>query len=219
MKKQELNTFLTRTDLLDEFTLRGKLIYLPLVSPMLRGIYFNDSGFNPKAFYPIVFVQPLFVPLETLVFTFSKEIPSNEGLWRLDAPGIGNFVKQAKKITKDVFEELGSPTQFEKNWKKYSSSKNPHVLHAVAFNQLWLEKPLDFNKFIDEAIGLCREGNQIGWMKKMEQELESMKSKAQEDVVAARNELVEITENQIRQFKLKSANEVSSRFGPAKSID
>ncbi len=53
---------------------RGKLLYLKPVDFLLRGFYFESSGFSGNSFNIEVFVQPLYIMHDSIVFHFGDTL-------------------------------------------------------------------------------------------------------------------------------------------------
>jgi hypothetical protein len=68
---------------------RGRLAYLPDLNSLLRGYYFDVSGFDKARFTVNVFVQPLYVPFPSIAFTNGGRLGTLRGAqerwWSLDA--------------------------------------------------------------------------------------------------------------------------------------
>src|SRR5207249_2828862 len=56
------------------FTFKGRLMFIKPVKQVLRGICFEPSAFDKRAFYVNVFALPLCVPTRHLYFNFGKRV-------------------------------------------------------------------------------------------------------------------------------------------------
>lgn len=66
------------------FERNGRLLLRAPVGEMLQGIYFDSSSFSKQLFYPTVFVQPLFVPKDHMLFTYGGRLSGRQGRgWEL----------------------------------------------------------------------------------------------------------------------------------------
>ena len=207
MRTQQLLTLLKRTSLLKDFLVQGKLLYLPIQSPMLRGLYFNDSGFDSSAFYLLAFVQPLYVPSDTIDLTLATEIRSPEGLWTQSHLEIDpeRLEASVRHLYPEFVAKFGSPEPFAKNWHGKWSKENPHVLRAAASTELLLQNWDRFHSLLEQAKSKAKDvpGNPP-WVMSLLRDLEEMKNTAQRNGEAVRQMLVEAIRNQIVRFKLRS---------------
>ncbi len=75
---------------LPSFKLDGRLMFLPPIKNVLRGIHFEGSRYNEISFHVTVFVMPLCVPTEHLYFNFGERIRHDGGgdRWNLEMPNL-----------------------------------------------------------------------------------------------------------------------------------
>ncbi len=62
------------SEALPGFGIQGHLVYYEQVEYLLRGFYFESSAFCADDFNIYVFVQPLFIPLTNLWFSFGHRL-------------------------------------------------------------------------------------------------------------------------------------------------
>jgi hypothetical protein len=99
VKGRRVQQFATRHLLphLDGFRADGKLLYQAPVANILRGFIFDSSGFSAEAFYPHVFVQPLYVPRDNLDLTLGERFL---GAWKFDPE---HEQQVAQKLLYEIF--------------------------------------------------------------------------------------------------------------------
>jgi hypothetical protein len=61
------------------FATRSGLTFARPVIHLLRGFYFESSGFDGRAFYLWTFIQPLYVPSNHIYFLFAKRLSGSTG--------------------------------------------------------------------------------------------------------------------------------------------
>jgi hypothetical protein len=69
------------------FSFKGRLLFLAPIKSVLKGFYFEPSGFAKDVFYVWTFFQPLFVPAKEIRFTFGHRL-ENGKRWRNDDPDL-----------------------------------------------------------------------------------------------------------------------------------
>ncbi|SMC00681.1 hypothetical protein SAMN00120144_3061 [Hymenobacter roseosalivarius DSM 11622] len=67
---------------LSTWKLKNHLFYGPVDNGILQGIYFNSSGFSSNRFEIVAFIQPLYVPSDTIDLSFSLNLKTqNKKQW------------------------------------------------------------------------------------------------------------------------------------------
>jgi len=82
---------------LEGFQAHGKLLYQVPVGNILRSFIFDSSGFSAQAFYPHVFVQPLYVPRDHMDLTLGARFL---GAWEFDPE---RDQQMAQKLLHEIF--------------------------------------------------------------------------------------------------------------------
>jgi hypothetical protein len=76
---------------------RKNLVFHSPIRHILRGICF-DQATDKRAFYVQVFLQPLFVPLDVVVFSLGWRLGGPSHIWHADAPGMRDeLLEQVKR--------------------------------------------------------------------------------------------------------------------------
>lgn len=100
MKNKELSRLLQHPSLqMEDFVLKGALLFKPPLKHVLRGFCFESSGLDRSAFYVNAFVMPLCVPTSHLDLSFGHRIPYLEGRtrWNTEMPNLGDELGAALK--------------------------------------------------------------------------------------------------------------------------
>jgi hypothetical protein len=125
------------TPALPEFIGKGSLLYDASLEQLLRGFYFEASGWNKEIFYLWVFVQPLFVPSDHFSFLLGKRIGSSTGLRLVK----GCEEQVMSRVLACIQEEglpflstLSSPIDIAKRAKQiHPNSHDPYIMESVAY--------------------------------------------------------------------------------------
>ena len=152
MKSRELALLLRHPLLqLDGFVLKGALLFKPPVDRLLRGIYFDSSGFDRRAFYPTLFVMPTCVPTSNLNFNFGDRIRMAAGgeRWNTEMPDLvielGAALKRATIFLSGIdshsafvnFAQSGLRTERTLEGIGYALACDGKISQAIAvFNEL-----------------------------------------------------------------------------------
>jgi hypothetical protein len=70
------------------FTIRGPLIFKCSPQEILLGLHFGRSSFDAKQFHLSAFFLPLFVPTDTIHFTFGNRILNESRPWKSGDPSL-----------------------------------------------------------------------------------------------------------------------------------
>ncbi len=115
MKSRELALLLRHPLLqLEGFVVKGRLLFKPPVDRLLRGIYFDSSGFDRRAFYPTWFVMPLCVPTSHLYFNFGDRLrtAADAGGWSSEMPNLAAELGAALKRAANFLSGIDSLPAF-----------------------------------------------------------------------------------------------------------
>ncbi len=80
-----------------EFHLEKRLLYLPPIDGLLRGFYFDSSGYDGAIFYAQMFVQPLYFPFVCVAFSVGERV------WR---PNLADDWRPTSESEADVMADL-----------------------------------------------------------------------------------------------------------------
>lgn len=207
MKGRHVQQFATRHLLphLDGFRAQGSLLYQIPVGKILRGFIFDSSGFSAEAFYPQVFVQPLYVPRDHLDLTLGKRFL---GVWKFE-PEREHQV--AQKLLHEIFKiglpflhrHAGPEGIVDEVNKNPALSKNCRLRETLAYSLLILGRndegldELDKLLAMLEPIAEARE-----WERVLHAEIGILREKLMRNPAALREMLEGIAEQTRHTLKL-----------------
>jgi hypothetical protein len=121
------------------YKIKDSLFFAAPFTHLLRGFYFEPSGFDALAFYVNAFVFPLYVPAEDVNFTFGKRIGGPTGrLWELAEDNIQERERIAGKLLVSIhneglpfIESATTPAELVEVATKIASEENPYVQQAI----------------------------------------------------------------------------------------
>jgi hypothetical protein len=171
MKSAEL-ALLLRDPLLqlEGFVLKRRLLFQPPLDRLLRGIYFDSSGFDRRAFYLTSFVMPLCVPTNHLYFTFGGRVRKAAGgdRWNTEMPDLaaklGSALKRAKVFLSQfeslpdfvAYAEVGPRTERTLEGLGYALARDGEASRAVAvFDELLdrIDMSIDWHRELSDRVG------------------------------------------------------------------
>lgn len=123
-----------------EFQSKGRILYNKDFHHLLRGFYFESSSFSTNLFTIEVFVQPLYIPDESISFTFGDRLgmiaKRRDIWWEYDET-------REKQISDEILPMLTSAGV------RYLDQRKS-IEQFVAANECLVTRD---NKYIQEAIG------------------------------------------------------------------
>jgi pentatricopeptide repeat protein len=137
MKKQEIIKLGKQLlQQLADFQLAGKMLLMPPIRPVLRGIVFDYSAFNKTSFTVTAFVLPLCVPTTHLYLNFGNRIRNTGGndRWDVAEHDLPTRLGSALKVQAVPFlSSVSSLLDFVGLARTFSQS-NPNTLRAIAYS-------------------------------------------------------------------------------------
>lgn len=137
MRTKDIQPILKRIlETLPGFVAKGVMIIASPINEILRGFYFEDSGFDKRVFYVWAFVQPLYVPDVTVSFYLGKCLGGGSGeRWRLDQMNLADEVLSSIKSEGLPWIEAGSTPLALCSWvESLPNRKDPYVRQARAYS-------------------------------------------------------------------------------------
>lgn len=134
MKRRELALLLCDPLLqLEGFVFKGRLLFKPPLDRLLRGIYFDSSGFDRRAFYSTSFVMPLCVPTSHLYFTFGDRVRRAAGgdRWNAEMPDLAAELGAALKRSAMFLSGIDSLPAFVTHAE--SRSRTERTLEGIGY--------------------------------------------------------------------------------------
>lgn len=182
MKNIELKRFLNKNVLPDlelsqELELKQNFLYKnDIEGKLLKGFCFEASQYNDNGFYLWAFVQPLYVPLDSIVLTFGHRIrlSQTKEWWGID-PKSKKMATVVKKLqaaimqeTKTFLDKVNSPDAF---YHYYSNNKQTNVrtYEAVIYSSFYARNQEAF-KEAESFLNILKETQDltIPWIKQIE---------------------------------------------------
>jgi len=137
MKKKEFKALESQLlTYLPGFSIRGELLVLPPVSPVLRGIAFDGSSFDKSSFTVTAFLLPLCVPTDHLYFNFGTRIRHSRGgdRWNTTNSDLVAELGGALKLQATPFlSRVTSLLDFVETARTFSQA-NPNTRKAIAYS-------------------------------------------------------------------------------------
>jgi hypothetical protein len=168
------------------FAVKGKLLYLPPVDKVLRGVFFAGS-IDPMSFYAEVVLLPLCVPTQHIHFTFGFRLRGCS--WQCST-GIEKELGEA--LQQDIIPLL-APIQTYRNIaddlrSRVGDSRNPHVHEAVAYCSLMADDYDGARKAMRLALETADQRN-IPWQDELAHRVETVRELLDRSPEAAKERL------------------------------
>src|SRR5919106_867185 len=116
--------------LLPELHEKGRLLAATPRGRILRGIYLEDSA-DPASIYVWAFVQPLYVPSETLFFSLGKRLGGGSMTWDVSDPDAIAVVARDQGVP--FFEPVTAPEALVR-WSYLDGRSDAAALQARAYS-------------------------------------------------------------------------------------
>ncbi len=125
------------------FRAKGPLVIVVPIHQLLRALAFDSSGFDPSAFNVWAFVQPLYVPVTHIHFTFGGRLGAlgggTERRWRFQEGKEEELMSEVLAYIKSeglpFLDRLKSPIDLAGRAIELTSAPdNVHVLEAMAYS-------------------------------------------------------------------------------------
>jgi hypothetical protein len=202
MKSRDIQVIAKRIiDRMPGFARKGSMVIGPLTNGILRGIYFEDSGFDKLAFYVWVFVQPLYVPAKNVTFNLGKRIGGGSGKrWRLDESNIAEKIVAAiEEEGLSLLESTGTPEGLCSWIDSLPAYNDPYVRQAKAYSLAAAHRLKEaFAEFKELRISL---NSSVPWMAEMSSRAASL------------SELLESDPSRVDAELLKCRSETAANLG------
>jgi hypothetical protein len=130
----------------------GQMIFATPVDHILRGFYFEDSGFDPAAFYVWVFFLPMYVPTTHVSFTFGKRLGGGGGRrWTMnDANLCEELLCSIQQEGFPFLRDVEEPRQLATAVQKLCGESDPYGLEAIAYSLVMAGEFLAGLTFLNE---------------------------------------------------------------------
>jgi hypothetical protein len=106
------------------FVARGSLVFKVSPDNILHGVKTNASSYT-KDFYVEIFVQPLYVPSDSINFNFGKRVGSGSTTWSADDALADAIAREAPEL----FRRIGEPRSLALDAE--NNMRNTHLAEAA----------------------------------------------------------------------------------------
>jgi len=134
----------------DGFDARRSLVYRRPVEHLLYALAFDTSAFTSNRIFVQAFVQPLFVPLDGLWFTFGFRL--NEHSWDVDEddpdPTFAKVADVAERDALPFFDELGSLDRFCELIPKWAGKDESKLKGLPSVDDPSVAEPLGYAEIL-----------------------------------------------------------------------
>jgi hypothetical protein len=161
----------------ENFNLKGNILYhIPLVD-FIVGFCFETSKNEKDSLYVWSFVQPLYVPNDSLSLSFGKRLKNK--LWKLK--GIEVLESEVKELTSlmmteidDFFIKINSIHKFYNYFK--NECRNLRMIEAVVYSAVYSQNE-DAELILDNFINALQQENlSIKWISDILNQMKYLKS-------------------------------------------
>ena len=118
------------------YTHKGRMLYASPLNHVLRGFYFEESGFDPSAFYVWAFFLPLYVPTAHVSFSFGKRLgDGSDERWNLHDPELRDeLLVRIQRDGLPFLNEVDGPFQVPTAIQRLGTESDPYGLEAIAYS-------------------------------------------------------------------------------------
>jgi hypothetical protein len=118
------------------YTHKGLMLYASPLNHVIRGFYFEDSGFDPFAFYVWVFFLPLYIPTTHVSFSFGRRLGDGSGeRWNMNDPRLREellgYIQRDGLPFLDVVQD---PFQVTTAIQRFGADSDPYSMEATAYS-------------------------------------------------------------------------------------
>jgi hypothetical protein len=114
------------------------MLYTSSLNHVIRGFYFEDSGFDPSAFYAWAFFLPLYIPTTHISFSFGRRLGDGSGKrWNTDDPRlIDELLGCIQRDGLPFLNGVQEPFQVMTAIQHLGADSDPYGLEAIAYSLL-----------------------------------------------------------------------------------
>lgn len=124
-----------------EFKIKGHLLYHKDIQYLLSGFYFESSAFSSTSFTIEVFVQPLYIPDDTIVLTFGNRLGNiakqREIWWEYNESSEEDISNEVLSLMMNsgipYLEERRTLEKFSNHYKNLDPNANKHMVEAICY--------------------------------------------------------------------------------------
>ena len=166
----------------DGWQLKGHLLFATPVNELLKGVYLESSAYSPADFSVNVFVQPLYVPATSPVFSFGyrQKTGANREWWHFeetDITQVGWELAQAiNTAERDFFPQVATAADFHRRYRPQQRTAASYY-EAVVYSACYagLEKKAEEVKGLLHFLQTSKEVNlEWEWVQQMYQKTQQL---------------------------------------------
>lgn len=118
------------------YTHKGLMLFATPLNHVLRGFYFEDSGFDPSAFYVWAFFLPLYVPTTHVSFSFGKRLGEGSGKrWNVSDPQLRDeLLVYIQRDGLPFLDGVRQPCDVPTAIQRLGAGSDPYSLEAIAYS-------------------------------------------------------------------------------------
>jgi hypothetical protein len=173
------------------YTHKGLMLFASPLRHVLRGFYFEDSGFDPSTFYVWAFFWPLYVPTTHVSFSFGKRLGGGSGKrWNLnDAQLREELLDHIQRVGLPFLQEVGQPRQVAIAIQQLGGEADPYRLESIAYSLAMADDYAGAQQGLDRLMKTL--DVKIAWQAEMMQRAKHLGDKLKADPQGARQLLAE----------------------------
>lgn len=186
------------------FTIKGRLMFFSRIEQVLRGLYFDSSGFDKKSFYVEMFALPLCVPTKDIYFNFGKRMRHANAIdgWSRDEPTLIESLRSAVKANAVPFlSKVQSLEDFVEVEKSFAQG-TPHSRQAIAFGLARLGKGKEATRVLDELLDQIDQN--VPWQVEIADQALLLKTKLENNPEDAQSQLGHWEHETVRNLGLEA---------------
>ena len=170
---------------------KGLMLFASPLTHVLRGFYFEDSGFDPSAFYVWAFFLPLYIPTTHVSFSFGKRLGEGSGKrWNLnDAQLREELLGCVQQEGLPFLHELGQPRQVATAIQQLGGESDPYRLEAIAYSLAMADEYVGAQLALDRLVTAL--DVKVGWQAEMVERAQELGKNLNNDPQGAKQLLAE----------------------------
>jgi hypothetical protein len=190
---------------LPDYTQSGMVLHSSSVKHVLRGFYFEDSGFDASAFYVWVFFLPLYIPTTTISFNFGKRLGSGSGTrWTLSTPRLHDELLEYILLDGlEFLKDKDEPSKVAIAVRKLGPSSGLYGIEAIAYSEIMSENVIAGLTALDKLTSSL--DRSIRWQAEMMDRATRLKMKLSVSLQDAKQLLTEWEQSSLKNLGLQSA--------------
>jgi len=128
----------------DGWQQKRQLIYDEIKGGLLKGFWFDSSGFSANTFRCIGFVMPLYVPAHSLTLSYGHTVPNPQkrDWWKLEEQMLEqtamDLAPAMNRVQKEFLSKIKDAEDFYDQFKR-DRKKEIHFYEAVSYSALYAD--------------------------------------------------------------------------------